>query len=797
MRIPRPREGGGTSGAMEPAAAACNAAIDHVDPSSVSVGIPRWRAAGGATSGKEEYEPNSVSGGYPRWMAVGGAASDNGRDETPSWMAAGGAASGNWRNETPSSVSTAVSPGQVASIMMPANEAGSARDGPSDEAGRNYTGVDNTPSDPVGSNRSVRPHEGGQERGRGRPAANTVQAWWADRHQEEDDQLKVEFLNNNVCILRCSIHETAGDVAHFDINYDCVDGICDCMHEIAGRPAQLKPCRVFCELFLRGDTDPDWAYILMGVVFGFNVINPSCTAEYGPGRGRVKNPDDREFIAGKLLAEIDRGCISVVDEAPTCVHDIFCIPKEGGGSRSIVDCSKPSELSVNNYVDEVAVRFSYNSVDDVAAAMEVGDYLSTVDIKDAYRAVSIHPRDRDRQGLHWNFDPTEGSNCTYMKDNRLCMGLASSPYVFSKISDFVVRCAVREGVDRVINYLDDFCIVSGTHIKGREEQRTVIAILRRIGFHISFSKIISPATCTRFLGININSVTLEMSLPGDKLQKLVQVLDLTRGRKKLTRRELERLGGYLAHCSKVIKGGRTFCRRIYDAMGTVREPYFKVRIDAGFREDILWWYNFASRFNGKARILGRFAAHVATYSDASSWGYGASHGTDWRAGAFQESDDRGLQEILGHHHRAPPPDCDHAHINVREMWAAYCAALSWGSLWANSAVVMVTDSTTVRAALNTGRSRCPEIMSYLRKLFWLACEYNFEFSSVYIRSSDNTVCDALSRLDDPKSASRIREADTSQLMCCSHIFKDGAFSTCRGGRTDEGEADVPGPLIRP
>ena len=79
--------------------------------------------------------------------------------------------------------------------------------------------------------------------------------------------------------------------------------------------------------------------------------------------------------------------------------------------------------------------------------------MCTIDIKDAYRMASIHPDDRNCQGLHWDF--AEGVS-TYLKDNRLCMGLSSSPYVFSKILDFVVCCANRESITRVLNYLHDF-----------------------------------------------------------------------------------------------------------------------------------------------------------------------------------------------------------------------------------------------------------------------------------------------------------------------------------------------------
>ena len=76
------------------------------------------------------------------------------------------------------------------------------------------------------------------------------------------------------------------------------------------------------------------------------------------------------------------------------------------------------------------VKFSYKSVNNVADCMERGDFMSTIDIKDAYRAKKQKPENRDRQGLHWNFEPKAGSSCTYMKDNHLCMGLASSSYVF-------------------------------------------------------------------------------------------------------------------------------------------------------------------------------------------------------------------------------------------------------------------------------------------------------------------------------------------------------------------------------
>ena len=105
----------------------------------------------------------------------------------------------------------------------------------------------------------------------------------------------------------------------------------------------------------------------------------------------------------------------------------------------VVDCSKPHNSSVNNCTNSISAKFSYKGVDTVQICWKGGTtcVLYTLDIKDTYRAVSIHPDDRVRQGL-WGQVKANGEY-RYFYDNRRCMGLASSPYIFSRISNFVVR----------------------------------------------------------------------------------------------------------------------------------------------------------------------------------------------------------------------------------------------------------------------------------------------------------------------------------------------------------------------
>ena len=104
-------------------------------------------------------------------------------------------------------------------------------------------------------------------------------------------------------------------------------------------------------------------------------------------------------------------------------------------------------------------------------------------------------------------------------------------------------------------------------------QLIMIAILCHLGFHISFKKLISPGAKIRFLGIDMDSETLELALLQDKVTKLCLMLGELVGKRKATRKQLERLAGLLAHCAKVVRGGHTFTRRVYDLIGTLREPF--------------------------------------------------------------------------------------------------------------------------------------------------------------------------------------------------------------------------------
>ena len=146
-------------------------------------------------------------------------------------------------------------------------------------------------------------------------------------------------------------------------------------------------------------------------------------------------------------------------------------------------------------------------------------------------------------------------------------------------------------------------------------------------------------------------------MPQDKLVRVKKLVCKFATAKSSTKEKIDELAGLLAHCSKVVRGGRTFCRRIYDLSASIRNRYAKVNLSEAFREDICWWRDYMPRFNGKAKLLEKQDTVISIYSDASYYGYGAYHAGDWLVASYAGQTKSPIIEAATEHRVTPPPAC--------------------------------------------------------------------------------------------------------------------------------------------
>lgn len=107
-----------------------------------------------------------------------------------------------------------------------------------------------------------------------------------------------------------------------------------------------------------------------------------------------------------------------------------------------------------------------------------------------------------------------------------------------------------------------------------------------------------PATVITLLGIELDSVRLQLRLPLVKLEKLRELVAMWRQRKACTKKEPQSLAGHLSHACKVVRPGRRFLRGLFGLISQFRRRDHMIRLNSVFRADLEWWHVFASSWNG-------------------------------------------------------------------------------------------------------------------------------------------------------------------------------------------------------
>ena len=455
--------------------------------------------------------------------------------------------------------------------------------------------------------------------------------------------------------------------------------------------------------------------------------------------------------------------MSEVDYIPTCVHALGAITKSDGSLRPITDCRRPLGQSINNYMQSVCEDFSYISLDQVTSSISPGVYFSVLDVKSAYRSVNVFPEHRQYQGFVWNYEDGRGDKC--YEDNCLCFGLRCAPFIYTQITEFVVRCLNRQGFQHVYGYLDDFIVVGSSEVECKSAMSALIDLLHEFGFIISWKKVVPPSQCVTYLGIELESVNMPLRLPDKKVIKLKDLVTEFSQKSSCTLRELQVLAGHLAHASTVVRGGRTFSRRVINLLRYSGPDCAICVLPDWFHDDLEWWMNFCQVFNGYAKIISDNREwEIQIETDSSMTGFGARWGTYWFLGVWHSPFP---PDFFPSVHYAAPPDSydDTMDINLLELWPIVVAAGKWGHLWRNAKVRVFTDNTQVMSVINTGRSRSARCMAWVRELFWISFLYNFHMVASRVSYKENVVPDFLSRFFDPKRSATIPRFLTWDLCC--------------------------------
>ena len=403
------------------------------------------------------------------------------------------------------------------------------------------------------------------------------------------------------------------------------------------------------------------------------------------------------------------------------------VPKRGGGYRIIYDLSSPHGRSVNDFIDPQAYSLSYCTVDDaiqIVTRLGRGCLMGKIDLKNAFRQVPVRKQDWHLFGIYWKG--------LYYVDKCLPFGLRSAPYLFNQISE-AIEWALRNnyGIEWILHFLDDFFTAGKANSNVcKHNMNAMTTLCKRVNAPLKPEKQEGPTTCLTFLGIELDSSTMEVRLPPDRKLELLQHLQQFRTKKKCTKWQLLSLIGRLSFACKVVAPGRIFLRRLIDLSCTVSGLNHRIRITREAQADIDWWLDFLPQWSGSSLMLQpewTLSIDMELYSDASNLGYGAYWSGKWFLSGWT-------------------PDQDPLPIAWKELYAIVVACNAWGPQWSGKRILFHCDNQTIVQTWERGSSKSPDIMALVRALYRVAAEHNFHVLVSHISGASNTIADALSRM---------------------------------------------------
>jgi len=168
----------------------------------------------------------------------------------------------------------------------------------------------------------------------------------------------------------------------------------------------------------------------------------------------------------------------------------------------------------------------------------------------------------------------------------LPIGLRSAPIIFTAVADGLQWILIQEGINHLLHYLDDYIFLASSEEEANSQKSQFISTCSRLGVPLEMSKLEGPATCLTFLGIEVDTISMQLRLPANKLSSLKLTLSHCLCLRVITKRVLQSLTGLLQFTTKVIRPGHSFMRQLHALQSVGSHPNHHIRLNGAARADI-------------------------------------------------------------------------------------------------------------------------------------------------------------------------------------------------------------------
>ena len=290
----------------------------------------------------------------------------------------------------------------------------------------------------------------------------------------------------------------------------------------------------------------DWHLSILQEGLRLTFQSPPPLSKYPRPVQLPRNPQKRTALLEEFWKLHEKGAIEPASNAdPGFYAHLFTVPKKTGGLRLIIDLKV-----LNTYI--YCPTFKMENDLKIRGQLQVGEWMTSVDLSDAYLHLPIHPLYRKFMRMH-----IEGKAWQF---KAMCFGLNVAPRIFTKMLQPVAAFLRTRGVI-LHRYLDDWLVRAKSAHQALAHTQLVVDTLTRLGWLVNQSKSeLIPSQRAVFLGMDIDLRRGRLYPTPDKLTKIKVWINFLHQARRISVREYLSMLGLLNHTASLVILGRLHLR---------------------------------------------------------------------------------------------------------------------------------------------------------------------------------------------------------------------------------------------
>ena len=397
------------------------------------------------------------------------------------------------------------------------------------------------------------------------------------------------------------------------------------------------------------------------------------------------------------------------------VSPIFDVPKKNSDNRRVILNLKV----LNSFI--IKIKFKLEGYNTIIGLIQRGDFLVSIDLKDAYLMFSMNPD-------FWKFLCFEWLNTRYFYQ---CMpfGLTSSPRIFTKVMKAVLVFLRSRGL-RVSAWFDDIILAASSVSLLLEHLYFAKILLKSLGFLINEEKSsLIPSQTLNHLGYIWDTVSFTLSVPEDKVNSLKLKCEKALSH-PVSLRFLSKILGTIEAFRTAFPFAalhyRDLQREVANEISSGSAWDLKINPSTKARKDLSWWASCQNPL--PSRSLAPFLPLLTITTDSSSSGWGGFTSQNEEVSGFWTEEESQF------------------HNNFLETKAVLLAFQSLFRETFDSSILIRSDnSTTVAYINNQGGVQSQEISELIVELYDFCIQNELKIKASFLRGRFNERADALSR----------------------------------------------------